>query len=196
MPQKMLVGDKDTVLLIPAFEISGIPQGALPTGGATVPITAMTTAILNYYISVTTPAAAGSKWGGNITCAVIDDWKLALKDSSTKDIRTICSVGQSQELTYYNYDATMNFLRDVNPADTASEFNLPVNLVSAPDVAYIIAHRVGYSRTAAAVVGQEWHFYYVWTDNTISAAADGDYQAIGESFIPKGIINFKYVLAA
>jgi hypothetical protein len=196
MPQKMLVGDKDTVLLIPAFELNGIPQAALPTGGVAVPISAPTTALLNYYIPITTPAPVGARWGGNITCSIIDDWTLALTDSSTMDIRTLCSVGQSQELTFYNYDASMNFLRDINPADTTSEFNLPAPLVGAPDVAYIIAHRVGYSRTVAAAIGQEWHLYYVWTDHTIPAAADGDYMALGQAFVPKGVINFKYVLTA
>lgn len=196
MPQKMLVGDKDTVLLIPAYELNGIPQAALPTGGVSVPISAPTTALLNYYIPITTPASAGAKWGGNVTCAIVDDWTLALKDSSTKDIRTLCSVGQSQELTFYNYDASMNFLRDSNPADATSEFNLPANLTSAPDVAYLVAHRVGYSRTAVAAIGQEWHFYYVWTDHAIPAAADGDYMTLGETFVPKGLINFKYVLGA
>jgi len=196
MPQKMLVGDKDTVLLIPAYELNGIPQAALPTGGVSVPITAPTTALLNYYIPITTPSVTGAKWGGNVTCAVVDDWTLALKDSSTKDIRTLCSVGQSQELTFYNYDASMNFLRDSNPADNTSEFNLPANLVSAPDVAYLVAHRLGFSRNAVAAVGQEWHFYYVWTDHAIPTAADGDYMVLGETFVPKGLINFKYVLGA
>lgn len=196
MAQKMLVGDKDTVLLIPAFELNGVPQAALPTGGAVIPITAPTVALLNYYIGITTPANAGSSWGGNVTCAVIDDWKLELKDSSTKNVKTLCSVGNSEELTYYNYDAQMNFLRDTNPQDPTSEFNLPANLVSAPDVAYLVAHRIGYTRTAAAVIGQEWLFYYVWTDLTIPASSDGDYQSFGETFVPKGIVNFKFTLTA
>lgn len=196
MPQKLLVGDKDTVLLIPAFEISGIPQAALPSTGAAVPITAPTTALLNYFISATTPAAAAARWGGNITCSIIDDWKLEMKDSATKVIRTLCSIGNSAELTYYNYDAQLNVLRDNDPFDATSEFNLPLHLLNAPDVAYIIAHRIGYSRTAAAAVGQEWLFYYVWTDHSVSNVADGDYQFLGQAFVPKGIINFKYTLAA
>jgi len=196
MAQKMLVGDRDTVLLIPAYEINGIPQAAFPTAGATQPITAITSALLTYYIAATTPAGTGAKWGGNVTCAVVDDWKLALKDSSTKAIKTLCSVGQAEELTYYNYDAQFNFLRDISPSDTASEFNLPITLTSAPDVAYIIAHRIGKSRTAVAAVGEEWNFYYVWTDHAVPSFADGDYQQVGETFVPKGIINFKYILAS
>jgi hypothetical protein len=196
MAQKMLVGDKDTVLLIPAYEVNGVPQAALPSTGASIPITAPTSALLNYYIPITTPAATGAHWGGNVTCSVIDDWQLALKDSSTKNIRTLCSVGNSEELTYYNYDAQMNFLRDINPADSTSEFNLALNLINAPDVAYLLAHRIGYSRTTTAAIGQEWHYYYAWTDHSIPTFADDDYQALGQTFVPKGIINFKHILAA
>lgn len=196
MAQKMLVGDKDTVLLIPAFEIGGVPQAALPSTGSAVPIDAPTVALLDYFIGITTPGDAGAQWGGNITCSVIDDWNLALKDSSTKNIRTLCSVGNAEELTYYNYDAVMNFLRDIDPKDATSEFNLAANLTSAPDVAYLVAHRVGYSRTTAAAIGQEWHFYYIWTDHAIPASSDDEYQVIGETFVPKGIINFKHELAA
>lgn len=195
MPQKLLVGDKDTILLIPAFELNGVPQFANPATGTAIAMTAPTVALLNYFINALIPSSPGAKWGGNVTCSVIDDLALALTDSSTATIRTLCSIGNAEELTYYNYDANMNFLRDINPADAASDFNLATTLVSAPDLAYIVAHRLGFSRTAAAASGQEWHYYYVWTDHAIPAVADGDYQSIGESFVPKGIINFKAILA-
>ena len=194
MAQKLLVGDKDTVLLIPAFEIDGVPQMAYSASTDPVPLDVPTSALLNAYIPVTTPADTGSHWGGNITCAVVDDWNLAFTDSATSDVRTLCSVGQSQDLTFYNYDAVMNFLRDINPADSNSEFNLPANLISAPDLAYVIAHRIGYSRETAAAVGQEWHFYYAWTDHMIPGTSDNEYQTLGETFIQKGLINFQYTL--
>lgn len=198
MAQKMLVGDKDTVLLLPAFEIVGVPNTSFPTSGVgtALPITGITSALLNYYLPANTPGSTGAKWGGNITCAIVNDMKLELKSSSTKNIKTLCSVGQALELTYYNYDAVMNFLRDINPADATSEFNLPITLTSAPDVAYIIAHRLGYSRTVAAAAGQEWNFYYAWTDYQIPTTTDGEYQQVAETFVPKGIINFKAVLSA
>jgi hypothetical protein len=196
MAQKLLVGDKDTVLLIPAFEINGVPYMAYSTSPDPVPITDPTAALLNHYIDILTPANAGSSWGGNVTCSVIDDWNLALTNSDTSDVRTLCSVGQSQELTFYNYDAVMNFLRDVDPSDDTSDFNLAAQLVGAPDIPYVIAHRVGYSHTEDAAVGQEWHFYYVWTDHSIPASGDGEYLATGQTFIKKGIINFKHEVAA
>lgn len=196
MAQKLLVGDKDTVLLIPAFEINGVPQMAYAASPDPVPLDAPTVALLNHYIDVLSPDDTGAHWGGNVTCAIIDDWNLAMTDSETSDIRTLCSVGNSQDLTFYNYDAVMNFLRDVDPADATSEFNLPLNLVDAPDVPYVIAHRVGYGHTEDAAIGQEWHFYYAWTDHSIPASGDGDYLAVGQTFIPKGLINFKHELAA
>lgn len=199
MAQKLLVGDKDTVLLIPAFEIDGVPQLAYPTSPDPVPIDATDSTmadLLDFYIGVTSPDDTGSHWGGNVTCAVIDDWNLAMKDSSTKDVRTLCSVGQSQELTYYNYDAVMNFLRDLDPQDGTSEFNLAANLVDAPDIPYVIAHRVGYSRDVAVTGTQVWHFYYVWTDHAIPAFGDDDYQGIGETFVPKGVVHWNAEVTA
>lgn len=196
MVQKMLVGDRDTVLFLPAYEINGVPQVADPSTATGIPITAPTAALLNYFIDITTPVDAGSSWGGNVTCTILNDWTLEMKASDTKDAKTLCSVGDSEDLTFYNYDAKMNFLRDVDPSDTSSEFNLPFSLTNAPDVAYLVAHRLGYSHTDAAAIGQEWHFYYVWTDHAIPASSDGEYQAIGEAFIPKGILNFKFELAA
>ena len=194
MAQKLLVGDRDTVLLIPAFEINGVPNMAYVDSPTPVPITAPTVALLNHYIDALDPSDDGASWGGNVTCSIIDDWNLALTNSDTSDVRTLCSVGQSQDLTFYNYDAVMNFLRDENPKDAASDFNLAQNLVQGPDVPYVIAHRVGYSRLADAAIGQEWLFYYVWTDHSIPASGDGSYLSTGQTFIKKGIIHFRYEL--
>lgn len=194
MAQKMLVGDTDTVIVIPATEVAGIPNGLYPTG--LQPITTITSALLNYYLTANTPAAAASKWGGNITCAILADWKLEMKDSTVKVLKTLCSVGQAGELTFYNYEGVLNLLRDINPLDATSEFNVPANLFNGPDVPYIIGHRIGFSRTVAAAAGQEWNFYYFWTDINIPAFLDGEYQQIGETLIPKGVLNFKSVLAS
>lgn len=198
MPQKMLVGDKDTVLVIPAFEIDGVPNMAAP-GQAPVPIDPSAAGyadLFNYYIPITTPADAGSSFGGNVTCAVVDDMNLANKDSGTKNTRTLCSVGQSEDLTVYNFDAVMNFLRDADPQDDTSEFNLAANLVQAPDLAYVIAHRIGYSHDELVTGTQEWHLFYAWTDHAIPAASDDEYLALGETFIAKGLIHFKAEVTA
>lgn len=199
MAQKLLVGDKDTVLLIPAFEINGVPNMAFPGSPDPVPLDEAAgdyADLLNYYIPINTPAETGASWGGNITCAIIDDWNLAMTDSATDDTRTLCSVGQSQDLTFYNFDAVMNFLRDLDPQDGTSEYNLPAQLTAAPDIPYVIAHRVGYSRDTLVTGTQEWHLYYVWTDHSIPTAADGSNQSIGQTFLQKGVIHFKAEVTA
>lgn len=199
MAQKLLVGDKDTVLLIPAFEIDGVPQLAYSASPDPVQIDAVDSTmadLLDHYIGITSPGDPGSNWGGNVTCAVVDDWNLAMKDSATKDVRTLCSVGQSSELTYFNYDAVMNFLRDISPLDATSEFNLAANLTDAPDVPYVIAHRVGYSRDELVTGTQTWHFYYVWTDWNIPSFGDDDYQGLGQTFVSKGVVNWNAEVTA
>ena len=50
MAQKMLVGDRDTVLLIPAYEVNGVPQMLSQLAPFEAPITAPTSALLNQYI--------------------------------------------------------------------------------------------------------------------------------------------------
>lgn len=199
MPQKLLVGDKDTVLLIPAFEMDGVPYlaySASPDPVAFDTVDSTMADLLDHYIGITSPGDTGSHWGGNVSCAVLDDWNVAMKDSSTKDVRTLCSRGQSQELTYFNYDAVMNFLRDLDPQDATSEFNLAANLVDAPDVPYIIAHRVGYDRDTLVTGTQTWHMYYVWTDWAIPSFGDDDYQALGETFVAKGVVNWNAEVTA
>jgi hypothetical protein len=193
---KMLVGDKDTVLLIPAFEIDGVPRLALPSTASYFSLESPTAALLNYYIGILNPGDSGAAWGGNVTCSIIDDMTLNLTDSATDDTRTLCSIGQSQDLTFYNYDGSMNFLRDVDPTDATSTFNLPINLTSGPDIPYVIAHRIGYKHNTAAAIGQEWNLYYFWTDHPVPASSDGDNLSIGETFIAKGLVNFKYELVA
>lgn len=195
MAQKMLVGDKDTILLIPAFEIDGVPHMVSPDVSTPQSITSPTAALMNSFINTLVPSDANAHWGGNITCAVIDDWNVNMTDSATDDVRTVCSVGDSQDLTFYNYEAVMNYLRDMDRKDDSSEFNLPANLTSAPDLPYVIAHRIGYSRLDPAAAGQEWHLYYVWTDHSIPSATDGSNQAIGQTFVPKGIVHIKVKLA-
>jgi hypothetical protein len=187
---KLLPGH-ETVILVPATEVNGVPQ---LLGATMVPYTAPTSAILNKYIPITSNGVAGSGSGGNVSCALSDDLNLGLSDSDTSDERTICSTGQSQALTFYNFDAEFRIFRDIDTTDNTSEFNLAVDLTRAADIPYIIAHRIGYPQTALAAPGQEWDFYYAWTNNPVPDYADGENQAIAQTFISKSIVNVGYTL--
>lgn len=185
-----LLEANETIVIIPAYEVNGIPQ---LIGDTLVPFNAPTVAVVEKWRANSNTATLAA--GGNVSLAIKDDVKLEQIASDTDKDRTICSIGSSETPTLYNFDAQMNALMDADPT-AQGVFNLFRDLTFAPDIKYVIAQRVGYRQTVAAAVGQEWNFYYAWTDNPILAFKDGVNMAIGETFIPKNLINVRYTLAA
>jgi len=194
MADKLLSQDTNTVLLVPAIEIAGVPQLIGASGVA--PIDAPTTAILNVWQAITSRAASGSGAGGNITAAIKDDMKLSPTDSDTDGDRVINAVGQAAAPTIKHFQAVLNLLRDLDPTDAASVFNLAKDLVRAADIPYIIVHRVGKAASEPFAVGDEINLYYAWTDNAVPGYTDGGNQTLGETFVPKNVRNNAYTLAA
>lgn len=190
-----LVPGYEYVGLHPAFEVAGVPKLVTPTG--LVDFAAPTVAALNAFQSITKGSQTNGTAGGNISCAVIDDLNLGLTGSDTSNNKTICSKGNSESLTLYNYDAEINILRD---EDLVADglFNLARDLTRSADVPYFIVHRVrgGKDSSEPFAVGDEVDLYYVWTDNPVPAYPDSDDQTIGLNFVPKGIVNVGYVLTA
>ena len=194
MVAKLLSGF-ETILLLPAIDVNGSPSVITATG--VVPVTSITAAVLNQYISITTGASAQGNAGGNISCAVVDDLSLGLTGSDTDDTKTVCSKGQTETPTFYNFDAELNILRDEDLV-AAGLYNLARDLTRAPDVPYVIAHRVkgGKDSTENAEIGDEWDYYYVWTDNPVPGYGDGENLTIALNFIPKGWVSTGQNLAA
>lgn len=195
MADRVLRGN-ETVLLIPAYvNSSGAVFGIFPT--ATVPLTntGLTKAILDYWIPVNTSGHANANGGGNISCAVKDDMTLGLTDSDADTERTLCDVGQVEELTTKNFEATMTGFRDAELAGNGA-YNLFNKLTFAPDVPYIIAHRIGAKQTALTAVGEMWHYYLVNTDVQVPNYANAANVTVTETFIPKNVVEFGAVLAA
>ena len=193
MAVERLLPANESVVLIPATERAGVPQGIYE--GGIQPIDTITSDLINAYFNVKTYGDINAKGGGNISCAIKDDMELGLTDSDSDDERTLCSVGQSEELTAFQFQAVMNAFRD---ADLTGQgvFNLAYALTFGPDVPFIIAHRVGYTNDTEAEAGQRWDFYYVWTDVQIPQHGDATNLSFQETFIPKSIVNFGYTLAA
>jgi hypothetical protein len=179
--------ETDTVVALPAYEVLGEPHAILPSG--LVPWDELTAADINHYAVVTTPAHANAGAGGNITCALVSDaFTLQLTDSEEDDERTLCDPGNSVDLTDLNFDSEMAGFRDANPAATDSVFNLFKNLTFAPDVPYILVHRVGYESTVLFAADQEYYTYYVHTDLPVAVHDDGAKQKISSSFIKKAAL--------
>jgi len=185
----------ETILLIPAVEINGVPWMITPTG--LVDYEDPTAADLNVWIPITKPSDQYASQGGNISCAVLDDLSLGLTDSDTDDSKTVCSKGNSEALTFYNFDAQLNAKRDEDiHADSLN--NLFRDLTRAPDLAYFIGHRVRgeYNSTDLAEAGQEWDFYYVHTDVQVPGYGDNEHIQAQSTFVPKNVVNVRHTLTA
>ncbi|MGO2150800.1 MAG: hypothetical protein ACTH32_06320 [Microbacterium gubbeenense] len=183
----------ETILLVPAVEVGGVPQMVGPSG--LVDYENPSIAALNHWQGITKPSDAGAAHGGNVSCAILDDLTLALDDSDTDDAKTICSKGNSSTLTFYNFSAGLNARRDAD-IDADGLFNLYYNLVRAADVPYFIVHRVRGQKdsTDAFAAGDEIDIYYVHTDVPVATFSDGEPIQVQQTFIPKNVVNIKHTL--
>ncbi|UOE45885.1 hypothetical protein [Agromyces larvae] len=195
MSAAKLVPGYETIVLAAAHEIDGVPWIVTPTG--LVDYENPTAAALNIYHGITKPSQAYAGAGGNISCAVLDDLNLGLTGSDTSSNKTVCSKGNSESLTQYNFDAELNVLRDEDP-DADGLYNLVRDLTRDADAPYFIIHRVrgGKDSSEEFAVGDEIDLYYVWTDHPVPAFPDSDDQTLGLNFVPKSIVNIAHVITA
>ncbi len=185
----------ETLLLCPAIEVDGVPWLVTPTG--LVDFSAPTAAALNVWQAINKPSDLYAANGGNISCAVLDDLNLGMTGSDTDSAKNICSKGSTEALTNYNFNAELNARYDED-IDADSLANLFRDLTRAPDVAYFIVHRVRGQKdsTQTFAIGDEVDLYYVHTDNPTIGYGDEEFLTIGQAFIPKGVVNVGYTLAA
>lgn len=183
-----VINETDTVVLLPAHEVLGEPHAVLPTG--LVKWDALTSAHINHYAVVTSTGHANAGAGGNVSCAISsDNFTLNHTDSTEDDERDLCEPGNSINLSDLNFDAEMAGFRDASPNATDSTYVLWKNLTFAPDVPYILIHRVGYASDVAFDDPQEIYTYYVHTDLPVNLHDDGSKQKIQQSFIKKGALK-------
>ena len=183
-----------TIMLMPVIDGPTEPL-IVSTTGATCPVSAPTSAVLDTWRSVITTSATGAGQGGNISCALLDDVTLGLAASDTDSELTVCSIGNEETPTFYNVDAELVALRDKNQADTGV-FNLATQLMNAPDVRYVAADRLGYASTSAFASGQIVSLYEFYTDNPVDIKEDRGNMKIQQSPLPTGIVNTLYTLLA
>lgn len=183
--------------MVPAIEINGIPHLVGPTG--TSPIDAPDVEILNHWLGITNSDMPGAGSGGNVSCAVRDDMTLGLSDSASDGDRTLCSVGEAEDLTFYNFDAELTAFRDEDPT-AAGAFNMFRDLTFAPDVPFILVHRIGAEQTTGQSTpfvedeGQDIDLYYVWTDNQVPGHGDEENMTVSQGLVPKNVVNISYTL--
>lgn len=179
-----LLNETDTVVLLPARDVLGVPH--VVTLDGLVPYTELTSDIINYWAAVTTMSHPNAGAGGNISCAIVADaFTLGLTDSEEDDERTLCDPGNSVDLTDLNFDADITGFRDAEPGNQDSVFELWRHLTFAPDIPYILVHRVGYRSDVPFEAGHEITAYYALTDLPVDVHADGAKQKIQSVFVPR-----------
>lgn len=185
----------ETILLVPCVEINGVPWIATPTG--LVDYENPTAAAMNLYRAITKPSDPLASQGGNISCAVLDDLNLGLTGSDRGSSKTICSKGNTESLTFYNFNVELNAKRDKGIADD-SLWNLYRDLTRAPDVPYILVHRVRGQKdsTEAFEIGDEIDLYYVHTDVQVPGFGDSSPIQVGQTMVPKNVVNLGHKITA
>lgn len=132
----------------------------------------------------------------DVTCALTEaDTSFTLDDSETDDELTFCSVGNEVTPTTRNATAVFTFLRDANKAaDTV--FNLARDLMSYPDVNYVLIERLFKPNTAAFAVGDQVSMIGVSSDLPVDVIADGANVKGTQNWVSNGDINWNYTVAA
>lgn len=176
-----------TVLAIPVIDGPTGPLLVSPLG-ATTPFAAPAASVLNAWIGVTATTAVGAQHGGNLSCAILDEMTLGLADSDTDDERTICSIGNETEPTFYNVDAELTGFRDKSKVDTGV-FNLFTQLFNAGRQRYVLLDRIGYGSTEAIVAGQDISLYEVRTGTPVDVKEDRGNLKLQQNFEPSGLVN-------
>ncbi len=201
MAAERVINEDETVVLIPATTVLGVPNAITATG--LTPYSALTAAVINTYASVTS-VGSGAVSGGNVTCALLaDDFTLGWTDSEEDDEKSLCEPGNSIDLTGMNFDAEMAGFRDATSqalpiANKAQDsvHELWRRLTFAPDVPYLVVHRIGFPSTQAFAVGQKIDVYFIETDVPVDVHEDGAKQKTSQSFISKSDGVDEYTIAA
>lgn len=189
-----LINETDTVVMLPAYEVLGVPNVITPNG--LIPLPDITPAAINHYAAVTSLGHANAGAGGNVSCALLTDMTLGFTDSNEDDEKTLCEPGNSVNLTDANFDQDFTGFRDANPNDQTSVFALYEALTFAPDVPYITVHRVGFASDVPFAQGQVIDAYYSHTDFPLAIYADDSNQKIQSVFVPKNEYLQNHILPA
>lgn len=149
-----------------------------------------------YQTGAVTTAQLNGNLVYDVTCALTEaDTTFTLDDSDTDDELTFCSIGSEVTPTTRNASAVFTWLRDANKsADTV--FNLARDLMSYPDVQYVLIERLFKPNTAAFAVGDQVSLIGVTSDLPTNVISDGANVKGQMNWVSTGDLNFNYTVAA
>lgn len=131
----------------------------------------------------------------NVSCAITDDYTLNQTGSDTDDTRTICDEGEVANPTFWNYEASLDGLRDQSLTD-AGLYNMFAELFRGVDNPFYLIKRIGKAQNAPFAIGDEISIYGVTTDYPVDVFEDGELVQHGARFKTTGEITVNYKIAA
>lgn len=135
----------------------------------------------------------------NISCAILDDFTLNQSDSETDDELTICDIGNVSSPTFYNYEASLDFLRDKSTTDNGV-FNLAWRLFRGADRPFWLIKRIGKANQPSAPFLTDGSdvisMYGVETDLPVDVVEDNSNLKFGARFKTTGDVNINYSVEA
>lgn len=122
------------------------------------------------------PQAALLTDARNVSCAIETGYSLGPTDSDTDDSSTICDTANVSTAVAYNYEGSLTFFREGDPADTTSAFARAFSFFKNGTqnglVEGYLVRRVGYVNTVAAAAGQEVESFKFIPDNPVDVVED------------------------
>lgn len=128
----------------------------------------------------------------NVSCATLDDYTLNQSESDTDDTRTICDEGEVSNPTFYNYEGSLNFLRDKSLTD-AGIFNMAAELTRGADRPLYAIKRIAKKNTDSFAIGDDISIFGFNTDFPQDGVDSGEILTHGARFKPTGqlVVNYK-----
>lgn len=145
--------------------------------------------------AATLTAALGNGLGWDISCAIEDDYTLGTDGYETDDSRSICDIGNVENITTFNYAAELNGFRS-DPNDTTAVYETFYELFNQPGRKYYLAIRIGPDQGTAFASGQEVSFFEFDTDYPVDVTGDNEVIRLGARFKPTGNLHTFATLAA
>lgn len=142
---------------------------------------------------LTSALATGRGW--DISCAIEAGYSLAATGFSTDDSRSICDIGNVENATFTEYEASLDGFRSDPDAPTAV-YDTFFELFSGIDREFYLVSRIGPTQGTALAAGQIISAFGVLTDYGTDIVGDNSMVLYGARFKPNGNINTFTTLVA
>lgn len=131
-----------------------------------------------------------------VSCAILDDSNSINQTASDTDTTlTICDIAEVENPTFWNYEVSIDGLRD-RDLDAKGVYNLLRNITITADRPFYVITRTGKNASEPYAIGDEISIFGVNTDFPIDIAEDGSLIQHGARFKTTGEVEINFKVAA